>query len=217
MTWTKLSDSFGDELAGLSDAAFRTHVEGLLWTMRRETDGHLGEREVRRFAETAEPGAAVQELLDHGLWAHKPGGYVVLHHLEHQPEREVMAARRATAADRQARKRRKDAGLGVEVSPRESRRDDTRDPGRDGSGRAGTGQAHEAERENAAAESWSDVTVAVPGAAPLCELCQQQLDEAAQLNGLTTCTTCELRQAERGADDAHNVVTLAAHRREATS
>ncbi len=62
MTWAKLSDSFGDEVAGLSDAAFRTHVEALLWTMRRETDGHLAERDVRRFAETADPAAAVQEL-----------------------------------------------------------------------------------------------------------------------------------------------------------
>jgi hypothetical protein len=138
VTWAKLSDSFGDEVAGLSDAAFRTHVEALLWAMRRETDGHLAERDVRRFAETADPAAAVQELLAHGLWAREQGGYVVLHHMEHQPEREVIAARRAAAAERQSRKRRKDAGLEVPASRRESRRDDPRDPGRDG---PGTGQA----------------------------------------------------------------------------
>lgn len=158
MTWAKLSDSFGDEVAGLSDAAFRTHVEGLLWTMRRETDGHLAERDVRRFAETADPAAAVQELLAHGLWAREQGGYVVLHHMEHQPEREVIAARRVAAADRQVRKRRKDAGLEVDASRRDSRRDDPRDPGRVGSGRTGTGQALTG--DNVQQQPWADVTVA---------------------------------------------------------
>ncbi len=141
MTWTKLSDDFADELAGLSDAAFRTHVEGLLWVMRRETGGHLTERDVRRFAETDEPTAAVQELLDQGVWQGANTGYAIRHHMEHQPDREVLAARRANDAQRQAKKRRKDAGLSQPESRPESRRDttcdDPRDPGRVGSGRVG--------------------------------------------------------------------------------
>lgn len=185
MTWAKLSDSFGDEVAALSDAAFRTHVEGLLWTMRRETDGHLAERDVRRFAETADPAGAVQELIEHGLWRSEQGGYVVLHHMEHQPERRVIEARRAAAADRQTRRRRKDAGLTMPVSQRESRgesrRDITRDPGRDGPGqdRALRREAPEA------ASAWPTVTQ--PGST--CIVCDEPMTVVEQ--GQTTHPTCD--------------------------
>ena len=146
MTWLKTSDDFGDQCAGLSDAAFRTHVEGLLWVMRRETGGQLDRRDVRRFAETANPDKAVQELVDHGFWTATGSGYQIQHHMEHQPDPETLAARRANDAERQARRRRKAAGLDT-TSQRESRRDtprdvtrdDPRDPGRDGSGLDGTG------------------------------------------------------------------------------
>jgi hypothetical protein len=59
--------------------------------------------------------------------------------MEHQPDPETLAARRANDAARQARRRRKAAGLDTPESQRESRRDtprdDPRDPGRDGTGR----------------------------------------------------------------------------------
>jgi hypothetical protein len=142
MTWTKLSDDFGDQCAELTDAAFRTHVEGLLWTMRRETGGRLAERDLRRFAECADPQAAAAELVHRGWW--KPaadGGWLIVHHLEHQPEPDVIAARRAMAAERQRRKRRKAAQIDKEPSRRDDSRDDPRDPGRDGTGRDGTGKA----------------------------------------------------------------------------
>ena len=37
MTWTKLSDDFGDDCWELSDAAYRLHVEGLLWSNRNSS------------------------------------------------------------------------------------------------------------------------------------------------------------------------------------
>lgn len=41
MTWTKLGDEFADECWTLTDAAFRLHTEGLLWSNRMLTDGQL--------------------------------------------------------------------------------------------------------------------------------------------------------------------------------
>ena len=50
--WLKLSDDFGDDCARLklSDAAFRTLVESLLWAMRRENGGSIDNIDIRRFA-----------------------------------------------------------------------------------------------------------------------------------------------------------------------
>lgn len=147
--WLKLSDDFADDCARakLSDAAFRTHVEGLLWTMRRETAGVLDGFEVKRFAETADPALAVRELTDKGLWTSSADGHVISHHMEHQIEPEVITKRRANDAERQRRKRAKAAGLPPATSlsrrdkHRDSERDDPRDPGLVGTGRDGAVKA----------------------------------------------------------------------------
>jgi hypothetical protein len=140
MTWTKLSDDFAEECADLSDAAFRTHVEGLLWTMRRETDGTLRPRDVPRLAESPDWQAGVEELVRVGFWEQCDNGYLIVHHMEHQPEAEVIEARRRNDAERQRRKRRKAAGLDVSRrdDPRDDQSDHPRDPGRVGTGREGT-------------------------------------------------------------------------------
>ena len=113
MTWTKLSDDFGDDCvrAGLSDAAFRTHVEGLIWAMRRETGGFLDDLDIRRAIETENPAAAIAELLAVGFWERDRRGYRIGHHIDHQVEPDVIAHRRKLATERKRRQRRKQAGL----------------------------------------------------------------------------------------------------------
>ena len=113
MTWTKLSDDYADDCARvtLSDAAFRTHTEGLIWTMRRETGGYIEAREVKRFAESPHAEMAVAELVALGWWVIDGQGYRIEHHMEHQPEPDVIEARRKLSAERQKRHRRKKAGL----------------------------------------------------------------------------------------------------------
>ena len=111
MTWLKLSDDFSDQTRDLSDAAFRTHVEGLLWAMRRETGGRLGKRDVDRFAESEQADTAVRELVDQGFWNQATAGFRVLHHMEHQPEPDLIEKKRKNNADRIRRWRRKRAGL----------------------------------------------------------------------------------------------------------
>lgn len=108
MTWAKLGDEFGDQCAAveLSDAAFRTHVEALLWTMRRETGGRILRRDLKRFAETIEPTVAVVELLSVGFWRETPDGWQIVHAMPWQRTPEQIAHDRSTAAVRQ-RKRRK--------------------------------------------------------------------------------------------------------------
>jgi hypothetical protein len=113
MTWTKLGDDFADDCArvGLSDAAFRCHVEGLIWTMRRETAGYLDKIDLRKAIETPKAAAAIAELLAVGFWEQTESGYIVLHHMEHQPEPDYLAKRRANTAERVRKSRRKKAGL----------------------------------------------------------------------------------------------------------
>jgi hypothetical protein len=127
VTWTKISDDFAEQCADLSDAAFRTHVEGLIWSMKRETGGMIPMGDVKRFAESEHRHEAVAELVQLGYWTQLDNGYRIEHHMEHQVEPEVIAARRVNNAERQRRARRKAAGL--DISP--SRRDVTRDKARD--------------------------------------------------------------------------------------
>ncbi|WP_426734918.1 hypothetical protein [Glutamicibacter sp. 2E12] len=173
MTWLKLGEEFTKEAAraGLSDAAFRTHVEGLAYAVDRETDGILDRRDVRRFAETEDPGAAVAELLAADLWIRTgPDELRIVHHMQEQPSAAYLTNKRANDARRQRRARERQAlkaqgltddaigaelaarGLGKDTPPAvpeasrgesrrdtgaESRRDNTRDPERNGTDRTG--------------------------------------------------------------------------------
>jgi hypothetical protein len=177
VTWLKLSDDTADRAgrARLSDAAFRTHVEGLIWAMRRENGGLLDDRDIRQACETADPAAAIAELVAAGWWEAAGGGRVqIVENMLDQPEPEVIDARRKLGAERQRRHRRKLAGLDPgpdEVTPsrkpsrrdmtRDADRDATRDPGRVGSGLVGEPRSTESELEDAHARgdpAWPEVT-----------------------------------------------------------
>lgn len=140
MTWTKLSDDFGDDCSDLSDAAFRTHVEGLIWSMRRETGGYIASKDVKRFAESPHADASVAELVSEGWWSIERQGYRIHHHMEHQPEPEIIAKRRELTADRQKKHRMKKAGITPPDDESNALRNSvTGRVTRDGSGRDGTG------------------------------------------------------------------------------
>jgi hypothetical protein len=105
MVWAKLDDTYGDDCAPLSDAAFRTHTEGLGWTMRRVTEGRITQRDLRRFAETKDPDTAVAELVETGWWeAHQDGdGWTILHDMGCQRTKDQIEADRVANAERQRR------------------------------------------------------------------------------------------------------------------
>lgn len=111
MTWTKLGDEFSDEARDLTDAEFRTHVEALCWSNRRLLDLYVTRRDVRRFAETDDPAAAVSGLVAKGWWQPDGDGwYIGEHFADWQLERKVVEQRRDAAALRQRRSRRHRAG-----------------------------------------------------------------------------------------------------------
>lgn len=142
MTWTKLSDDFSDECRHLSDAAFRTHAEGLLWAMRRETGGYLTSRDIARFAESPHAEMAVTELVACGWWSVEGQGYRINHHMEHQPEPDVLAKRRELTADRVRKHRRKKAGLSAESpGPLDAPRPDPSRPDPGNASRSAPGNA----------------------------------------------------------------------------
>lgn len=92
MTWTKLSDDFADDCETLTDAAFRLHVVGLVWSARKLLDCHIPTEHLRRLE--ADPDA-VDELLAVGWWTLDGETYVIRHHAMYQQTREQVLKRQA--------------------------------------------------------------------------------------------------------------------------
>lgn len=143
MTWTKLGEEFGDAARKLSDAAFRTHVEALMWSNRRLQDLLIDPDDIRRFAETKHPEEAVAELVDAGWWKDEGEGWFIGCKFDDwQLEKTVVDARREQTALRQRRHRMHAAGDHSICTERcsvtrDKPRDDTRDPVRSGTDRNG--------------------------------------------------------------------------------
>jgi hypothetical protein len=139
MTWTKLGEEFGDEARDLTDAEYRTHVEALCWSNRRLLDLYVPKRDLRRFAETADPEGAAAGLVAKGWWQDATASwYIGLRFPEWQLESVVIDHRRSAAALRQRRHRMHEAG-DHSICLRANcavTRDVTRDPDRNGSVRS---------------------------------------------------------------------------------
>lgn len=111
MTWSKFGEEFGDAARKLSDSAFRTHVEAVMWSNRRLQDLMIEHDDVRRFAETPTPDAAIHELVESGWWQKIPTGwYIGCRFAEWQLESTVVEVRREQTALRQRRHRMHAAG-----------------------------------------------------------------------------------------------------------
>lgn len=114
MTWTKLSDDFPDDCEVLTDAAFRLHVEGLVWSNRKLLNCRIPMGDMRRFAKHPE---AVAELLRVGWWETADGDYVIAHHAVYQRDRDAVVRQQAANAKNGAKGGRT-AGPSRELSPR---------------------------------------------------------------------------------------------------
>lgn len=151
MTWTKLGDEFAPEAAVLSDSAFRTHVEALCWSNMRLLDLVIAKRDLKRFAETPEPDIAVNELVAAGWWEDRGDEWWIgCKWPDWQRDKVQVEHRRQTNAEAQRRRRRHQLGdhslcLGKckdepssDDTPDDSSTHSRDDPGRVGTGRAGT-------------------------------------------------------------------------------
>ena len=131
MTWTKLGAEFNSEcaLAGLSDAAYRTHSEAIGWLYEvEETSCRIPKRLFQRFAGSEDAEAAVGQLTGIGFWKDAGAVWVVLHHAG--VVRQSIAAqqdKRSRDAKAQRRRRRKvsadvSADIGAESAAAQSDR-----------------------------------------------------------------------------------------------
>lgn len=91
MTWTKKSDDFADDCWSLSNAAYRLHDEGLIWSNKKLLDCRIPKDDVRRF----KCPEAIGELLETGWWAEEGDVYLIRHHAGYQRLREDVLAQQA--------------------------------------------------------------------------------------------------------------------------
>jgi hypothetical protein len=121
VTYANKGTEFPDDCAraGLSDAAYRTHDEAIVWLYRvEETSLRIPKHLVRRFAGSDDFETAIKELVEIGFWRDRGDAWQVVHHSD--VIRQRLAAQMAKRArDRRAqrnhRKRNKkpDARAGV--------------------------------------------------------------------------------------------------------
>lgn len=83
MTYGKLGSEFPDQCAhaDLSDAAFRAHVEAIMYVYQVEdTRCWLPRRALRRAVSVENYELAAKELVAAGFWREHEGGYEIAHH-----------------------------------------------------------------------------------------------------------------------------------------
>jgi hypothetical protein len=116
VTWAKFGTEFRGQvlMAGLSDAAARTHTEALLWLYEIESqDLRIPRRLVRSFAGSADYEAGIKELVSAEFWRDDGDDYVVLHHAD--VYRQSLAAQLSHREKEKNRQRRKRASIGTNV------------------------------------------------------------------------------------------------------
>lgn len=172
MTWLKLSDDFSEdcERAGLSDAAYRLHVEALNWTMHRITDGRISRQDLRKLASSVDPELIASELVARDFWHGLNGEWQIHHQMEHQLTPEQIAATAAGNAKRGWQKRQRERGLPAAdtdyknyLSRRDERRDERRERPRDAglvwtglNGTGSGGSTYETQQQTPSVEASSD-------------------------------------------------------------
>jgi hypothetical protein len=131
--WVRFDDQFPihRKVGGLSDAAFRLHVEAIFWCARNLTDGFVATEDVLAMATARRPLRLVPELVARGNWVEVDGGWQIHDYLEYQPSKAKVERERKQKAERQQRwidnKRRRtdpsaDASQDVAPSPPRKRR-----------------------------------------------------------------------------------------------
>lgn len=70
MPWVRFDDQFPihRKVSGLSDSAFRLHVEGVCWSVRNLTDGFVPASDLHALASARRPLKFVPELVVRGSW-----------------------------------------------------------------------------------------------------------------------------------------------------
>ncbi|MGY1751158.1 hypothetical protein [Modestobacter sp. SYSU DS0511] len=207
MTWTKLGEEFSDAARDLSDAAYRTYVDALCWSNRRQLDLLIPKRDLRRFGETDDPATAVKELV-HAEWWEDRGDawYIGLRFADWQEPSVVVTARRERSALTTRRSRLHHADDHSLCLPRNCAAaragDGSRDTSQQTSHQRSPGtERYGAERKEAVTgtemmleeDGWP--LTRRPGSGPPCRLCDTPVDPAV---GLDVHPGCEEEFLEPG-------------------
>lgn len=91
MAITRKTGNFANECWSLSDAAYRLHDEGLIWSNEKLLNCRIPKEDIQRFKRPE----AVQELLDKEWWDEDGDVYVIRHHANVQRGREQVLAQQA--------------------------------------------------------------------------------------------------------------------------
>jgi hypothetical protein len=90
------------KVSGLTDAAFRLHVEAIFWCARNLTDGFIAQDDLANVSRYRRPGGYLTELVTRGAWDVVDGGWQIHDFLDWQQSRskvlEVREARRKSGA-----------------------------------------------------------------------------------------------------------------------
>jgi hypothetical protein len=110
VAWVKLDDAMGEHrkvkrALRKNRSAVALHFLGILHCSRYLTDGFVEDEYVEEILPSRERKAALDVLIEQGLWVQARGGYTIHDYLEHNPTREKVLANRATEAARKARGR----------------------------------------------------------------------------------------------------------------
>ena len=110
MTWVKIDDSFPDhpKIIGLTDSAFRAHIQGLCYCGRFLTDGFIPSAAIGKIGALE----AIERLVEAGLWQEEPSasGYLIYGYLDHQTSKKQVEEKRESVRERQKRYRDKTKG-----------------------------------------------------------------------------------------------------------
>jgi hypothetical protein len=120
VTYAKFGSEFPDSLAaaGLSDAAFRTHAEAIMWVYHVEAwDLRVPKHMLRRIVSSSEWETAVKDLVAAGYWTDGGAAWVIRHHAQVIIS-SLIAQARKRERDRRAQqnKRGKPRDIGADVS-----------------------------------------------------------------------------------------------------
>ena len=130
MTWYKHGTEFVPECAeaGLSDAAFRTHVEAMSHIYQVESKTlEIREDLVRTLARSSNWYAAVTELVDKRFWRKTAKGYKINHHAAvirdsiQAQQKQRKRNRQAQAAKRAREKAGQSVSADVSADPEQNR------------------------------------------------------------------------------------------------
>jgi len=84
------------KVSGLTDAAFRLHVEAIFWCARNLTDGFIAQDDLASVSRYRRPEGYLAELVNRGAWDVTEGGWQIHDFLDWQQSRsKVLETREA--------------------------------------------------------------------------------------------------------------------------